>query len=127
MEGDLLTTSTSSTPLAEFLTFSEVPEMAVRGRAQQQRVRCRALDRQDLSTIIPNTPIPAHALPVRRTPPLTLAARLLHTPAGPAPMEAAGGAVGPRDFISLHEAGRQVVGRASGEAGRFFSWLGRFL
>ena len=62
MEGDLLTTSTSSTPLAEFLTFSEVPEMAVRGRAQQQRVRCRALDRRDPSTIIPNTPKPAHAL-----------------------------------------------------------------
>ena len=59
MTGNTHDTSTSSTPLAGFLTFSEVPEMAVRARAQQQRVRCRALDRRDPSTIIPNTPAPA--------------------------------------------------------------------
>ena len=55
----LQTTFTSSTPLAGFLTFSRVARTAVRSRAQQQRVRCRALDRRDPSTIIPNTPTPA--------------------------------------------------------------------
>ena len=55
----LLTTFNSSTSLPGILTFSEVPQMAVRSRVQQQRVRCRALNRRDPSTIIPNTPTPA--------------------------------------------------------------------
>ena len=55
----LMTTFNSSTPLAGILTFSEVPEMAVRSRVQQQKVCCRALNRRDPSTIIPNTPTPA--------------------------------------------------------------------
>ena len=66
-------TSNSSTPLAGILTFSEVPEMAVRSCVQQQRVRCRALDRRDPSTIIPNTPTPA--VRVARTPKPTTDAR----------------------------------------------------
>ena len=57
------------TPLAGFLTFSWALEAARGGRAQQQRVRCRALDARDPSTIIPNTPTPAAR--VARTPSAT--------------------------------------------------------
>ena len=116
----LVTTSISTTSLAGFLTFSWAAGTAVRSRAQQQKVVCRALNPRDPSTIIPNTPTPAHALSVRPNPPLTLAGRLLHTPAGAATMEAAGRAARPKDLFILRGAGGQVVGRGGGDGGRFF-------
>ena len=42
-------------------------------------------------------------------------------------LEADGGAAQPRDFIFLREAVGQVVGRAGGEAGRFFAGRWRLL
>ena len=68
----LLTTSTSSTPLAGFMTFSWAAGMALRGREEQQRVRCGALERRDPSTIIPNTS--PHAAHVARAPSATAGA-----------------------------------------------------
>ena len=66
MTVDLGITLHTLTPLAGFLTFSWVLEAARGGRAHQQRVRCRALDARDPSTIIPNHhPHTAH---VARTP-----------------------------------------------------------
>ena len=47
MVGNTHDTSTSSTTLAGILTFSEAAGTALRSRAQQQRVRCRALDRRE--------------------------------------------------------------------------------
>ena len=59
-------TFTALTPLAGILTFLMVAETTRRGRAQQQRVRCRALERLDPSTIIPNHP--PHTALAARTP-----------------------------------------------------------
>ena len=71
----LVTTFTSSTPLAGLVTFSPVLEITVRAAADQQKVRCRALDRRDPSTIIPNnSPPAARVARVRLSPPLTLTA-----------------------------------------------------
>jgi len=92
----VVTTSNPSTTLAGFVTFSGAAGTALRSRAQQQRVRCRALDRRDPSTIIPNTPTPAHALLVRPTPPLTLAAH-----AGRQALSA--GAIGGRWVVSMDQ------------------------
>ena len=62
----LVITFTSSTPLAGLVTFSQALEITVRAAAQQQKVCCRALDRRDPSTIIPNN-LP-HTAHVARTP-----------------------------------------------------------
>ena len=63
----LLTTFHTLTPLAGFMmTFPWAQQMARGGHVQQQRVRCRALDRRDPSTIIPNHP--QHTAHVARTP-----------------------------------------------------------
>ena len=69
----LLTTFTSSTSLAGFLTFSGAAGTAVRSCAQQQQVVCRALNPRDPSTIIPNKSPPAAG--VARTPKPTADAR----------------------------------------------------
>ena len=69
----ILTTSTSSTPLSGFLTFSRAAETAERSRAQQQKVCRRDLNRRDPSTIIPNNYLPAAG--VARTPRPTADAR----------------------------------------------------
>ena len=52
--GEIGITLNTPTPLAGFLTFTRVLEVARGDRAQQQRVRCWALDARDPSTIIPN-------------------------------------------------------------------------
>ena len=66
MTVDLRETFTSLTPLAGILTFSWAADITRRGRALQQRVRWRALERRDPSTIIPNHP--PHAALAARTP-----------------------------------------------------------
>ena len=59
-------TFVSLTPLAEYLTFSVLANITRRDRAHQQRVRFRALDRRDPSTMMPNHPL--HTARVARTP-----------------------------------------------------------
>ena len=59
-------TFVSLTPVAGSLTFSVLANITRRDRAHQQRVRFRALDRRDPSTIMPNHPL--HTAHVARTP-----------------------------------------------------------
>ena len=63
---NLNVTSTPTPPLADPMTLPQAAEAACGSCAQQQRVRCRALDRRDPSTIIPNHP--PHTAHVARTP-----------------------------------------------------------
>ena len=59
-------TFVSLTPVAGSLTFSVLANITRRDRAHQQRVRFRALDRRDPSTMMPNHPL--HTARVARMP-----------------------------------------------------------
>ena len=62
-------TVTTLTPLAGILTFSWVANITRRGRAPVA-VRCRALERREPPTIIPNHPRTSRALAARPASPL---------------------------------------------------------